>query len=42
MDFNFIVESGGLFKVTGSYHVHYKCASISKTMQDTDVVTTNY
>jgi len=34
--FNCFVESGGLFKVTGS-HVHCKSGYISETVQDRDV-----
>jgi len=40
-DFNCLVETEGLLKVTDS-HVHCKCGSVSESVQDTDVVTTGH
>jgi len=40
-NFNYLFETEGLLKVTGS-HVHCICGNISKTVQDTVVVTTDH
>jgi len=40
-NFNCVVETEGLLKVTGS-HVHCACSNISETVQDKDVVTTDH
>jgi len=36
-----LIKTKGLLKVIGS-HVYCKCGSISKTMRDRDVVTTDH
>jgi len=40
-NFNCLVETEGLFKVTCS-HVHYKSGNISERVQDGDVVSTDH
>jgi len=40
-NFNYVVETEGLLKVTGS-HVHCKCVNIFETVQDRDVVATDH
>jgi len=40
-NFNCLIKTGGLLKVTGS-HVHCKSGNISETVQDRDVVITDY
>jgi len=40
-NFNCLVESEGLLKVTAS-HVHCKCGNISETMRDSNVDTTDH
>ena len=40
-NFNCLIETQGLVKVTDS-HVHRKIGNSSATVQDSDVVTTDY
>jgi len=40
-NFNNLIETEALLKVTGS-HVHCNSGNISETVQDSDVVTTDY
>jgi len=40
-NFNCLIETKGVFKVTDS-HAHGKSGNISKTVQLTDTVTTDY
>jgi len=38
---NCVIETEGRFKVTGS-HIHYESDTISESVQDRDVVTTDH
>jgi len=41
-NFNCLIETEGLLKVTGSHVVHCESGNISETVRDRDVVTTDH